>query len=98
MLEKYNFLPNAELLTKPPVQPEDVDVVLALDTATQNRLGNTVASIKSAKVWINIDHHPSNPGYGDLVYIDPPALATGQILFELIRAQNLPTHREIAQP
>src|SRR5436305_6478684 len=97
MLEKYNFLPNAELLTKPPVQPEDVDVVLALDTAIQNRLGNTVASIKSAKVWINIDHHPSNPGFGDLVYIDPHAPATGQILFELIWTQNLPIDRGIAE-
>jgi phosphoesterase RecJ-like protein len=97
MLEKYSFLPNADLLTKPPAQPEDVDVVLALDTAIQNRLGNTVASIKSAKVWINIDHHPSNPGYGDLVYIDPHAPATGQILFELIRDQNLPIDRAIAE-
>ena len=97
MLEKYSFLPNAELLTKPPTGPEDVDVVLALDTTIQNRLGNTVASIKSAKVWINIDHHPSNPGYGDLVYIDPHAPATGQILFELIRDQNLPIDRAIAE-
>ena len=82
---------------KPPAEPEDVDVVVALDTAIQNRLGNTVAAIQSAKVWINIDHHPSNPGYGDLVYIDPTAPATGQILFELIKSQNLPIDRAIAE-
>jgi phosphoesterase RecJ-like protein len=97
MLEKYSFLPHAELLTTPPAEPQDVDVVVALDTAIQNRLGNTVAAIKSAKVWINIDHHPSNPGYGDLVYIDPNAPATGQILFELITTQNLPIDRDIAE-
>ena len=97
MLEKYSFLPNAELLTKPPPQPQDVDVVLALDTAIQNRLGNTVNSIKSAKLWINIDHHPSNPGYGDLVYIDPHAPATAQILFELMINQKLPVDRAIAE-
>jgi bifunctional oligoribonuclease and PAP phosphatase NrnA len=96
MLDKYSFLPRANLLTKPPAGPEDVDVVVALDTAIQNRLGNTVAAIKSAKVWINIDHHPSNPGYGDLVYIDSSAPATGQILFELIKTQNLPIDRDIA--
>jgi phosphoesterase RecJ-like protein len=97
MLEKYSFLPQANLLSKPPSEPEDFDVVLALDTAIQNRLGNTVASIKSAKVWINIDHHPSNPGYGDLVYIDPNAPATGQILFELITSQKLPIDHAIAE-
>ncbi len=97
MLEKYSFLPEANLLTKAPAEPEDVDVVVALDTAIQNRLGTTVASIKSAKIWINIDHHPSNPGYGDLVYIDPHAPATGQILVELIKSQNLPMDRAIAE-
>ena len=97
MLDKYSFLPNANLLTKPPVEPEEVDVVLALDTAIQSRLGTTVAAIKSATVWINIDHHPSNPGYGDLVYIDPSAPATGQIIFELIKNQNLPMDRAIAE-
>jgi phosphoesterase RecJ-like protein len=97
MLEKYSFLPNADLLMKPPTEPQDVDVVVALDTAIQNRLGTTVASIKSARLWINIDHHPSNPGYGDLVYINPNAPATGEILFELIKDQKLPIDRAIAE-
>jgi bifunctional oligoribonuclease and PAP phosphatase NrnA len=97
MLGKYSFLPDANLLTKPPAEPEDVDVAMALDTAIQNRLGNTVAAIRSAKLWINIDHHPSNPGYGDLVYIDPNAPATGQILYELITSQKLPIDIAIAE-
>ena len=97
MLDKYSFLPQANLLTKAPSQAEDFDVVLALDTAIQNRLGNTVNAIKSAKIWVNIDHHPSNPRYGDVVYIDPNAPATGQILFELITNQKLPIDRAIAE-
>ena len=97
MLEKYSFLSRAELLTKPPSTPEDVDVAIALDTAIQNRLGTALKAIRSAKIWINIDHHPSNPGYGDLVYIDPIAPATGQILFELIKNQKLPLDRDIAE-
>lgn len=97
MLEKYSFLPCANLLTKPPAQPEDVDVAIALDTAIQSRLGVTVAAIKSAKLWINIDHHPSNPGYGDIVHIDPKSPATGQILFELMTNQKLPIDSAIAE-
>ena len=97
MLEKYSFLPCAELLTKPPPAAEDFDVVIALDTAIQNRLGTSLESIRSTKLWINIDHHPSNPRYGDLVYIDANAPATGQILFELIKSQELPIDIQIAE-
>ncbi len=97
MLEKYSFLPRAELLSKPPAAPEDVDVAIALDTAIQNRLGTALAAVHSAKLWINIDHHLSNPGYGDLVYVDPTAPATGQIIFDLIKNQGFPFNREIAE-
>jgi phosphoesterase RecJ-like protein len=97
MLEKYSFLPHADLLTKPPGTPEDVDVAVALDTAIQNRLGTAFESVRSAKVWINIDHHPSNPGYGDMVYIDSNSPATGQIIYELIKSEKLPFNREIAE-
>lgn len=97
MLEKYNFLAQAELLTQPPSEAEDFDVVVALDTAVQNRLGTTTSAVRHAKLWINIDHHPSNPRYGDLVYIDPTAPATGQILFEFLTNQNFPITPEIAE-
>jgi len=97
MLAKYSFLPRAELLSKPPAAPEDVDVAIALDTAIQNRLGTALAAVHSAKLWINIDHHLSNPGYGDLVYVDPTAPATGQIIFDLIKNQGFPFNREIAE-
>jgi phosphoesterase RecJ-like protein len=97
MLEKYSFLPRAELLTKPPSVPEDVDVAIALDTAIQNRLGTALAAVRSAKIWINIDHHLSNPGYGNVVYVDPAAPATAEIVFRLIRSQDLPFNRDIAE-
>ena len=97
MLEKYSFLPRAELLTKPPSTAIDVDVAVALDTAIQNRLGTTLAAVGSAKIWINIDHHRSNPGYGDLVIIDSSAPATGEIIFRLIKSQDLPFNHDIAE-
>jgi phosphoesterase RecJ-like protein len=97
MLEKYSFVPQAELLTTPPSVPEDFDVAFALDTAIQNRLGTAVQALRSVKTWVNIDHHPSNPRYGDLVYIDANAPATGQILFELMKSQGLPIDTDIAE-
>jgi len=57
----------------------------------------TTTAVGSAKLWINIDHHPSNPRYGDLVYIDSTAPATGQILFELLTNQKFPITPAIAE-
>jgi len=97
MLEKYSFLPRAEFLTKPPAIPEDFDVAIALDTAIQNRLGTALAAVRSAKIWVNIDHHVSNPGYGDVVHVDSSAPATGEIIFRLIKSEGLPFNRDIAE-
>ncbi len=96
MLDKYRFLPCSDLVTQPPGVKEDFDVAIALDTAVHDRLGKCLDSVGSVKLWINIDHHVSNPRYGDLAYIDPTAPATGQILYELIRSENLPLTYEMA--
>lgn len=96
MLDKYRFLPGSELVTAPPAAPEDFDVVLALDTAVKQRLGTALAAVRSARLVINIDHHITNEGYGDLVHIDAAAPATAQILFELFHGHGLPLDADIA--
>lgn len=96
MLEKYSFLPGANLLSTPPAEPQNFDLGVALDTATQVRLGVAANAVRSNK-WINIDHHQSNPRYGDMVHIDSTAPATGEILYELIATEGLPMNRDIAE-
>jgi bifunctional oligoribonuclease and PAP phosphatase NrnA len=96
MLEKYSFMPASHLLQRPPAEPQTFDVGVALDTAIQTRLG-TAGEAARAPQWVNIDHHPTNPRYSDLNYIDPTAPATGEILFELLSAENLPINRAIAE-
>ena len=49
LLEKYNFLPGGECLQTPWGEPEDFDVAIALDTATQSRLGTATSLVRSTK-------------------------------------------------
>jgi phosphoesterase RecJ-like protein len=88
--ESYHFLEKSDLIQKPPAEPQAFDLAIALDTATKERLGTPLGAIRNAEQWINIDHHASNPGYGDLVHIDTGVPATGQIVYEFIRSEDLP--------
>lgn len=82
MLSKFSFLPSSELVTAPAAEPVAFDAVVALDTSVKNRLGSVLASVKDSPLWVCIDHHRSNEGYGDLNLIDSTRPATGQILAE----------------
>lgn len=85
------FLPCSEKISFPPVEAPEIDVAIALDTATKVRLGegNLVAAAK-AKLWVNIDHHISNPRYGDVNYVDATSPATGQIVYDIIQHLGMP--------
>ena len=45
---------------------------------------------------INIDHHPGNTNYGALNWFDESAAACGEMVFELVRALDVPLTRDIA--
>jgi bifunctional oligoribonuclease and PAP phosphatase NrnA len=94
--ESFAFLAGSELITKPPDVPMEFDIVLALDTAAKDRLGTGIKAVRACKTLVNVDHHTSNPRYGDLNYIDDRAPATGQIVYELLQDQKLPFSPEIA--
>jgi phosphoesterase RecJ-like protein len=59
--------------------------------------------IEAVKNWlpksifvINIDHHTSNPGFGDLNWVDPHFSSTGEMIFELIKSLRVKIDRDIA--
>lgn len=89
--DSMKFLPGSEKIQTPPAQPTPIDVAIALDTATKIRLGESCLYAASlAPIWLNIDHHISNPLYADFNYVDATSPATGQIIFDLIKACDLP--------
>lgn len=95
MLEKFAFLPNAELVTKPSEDVRRFDAVLALDTSVKKRLG-TVVNSASAPLWICIDHHKSNEGFADLNLIDSTRPATGEILTKAFLEDGITITPEMA--
>ncbi len=93
--KSLEFLPGSEKVEiSGEVGVLEVEVAITLDTAAHMRIGEgSLEAIKNAKLLINIDHHISNPGYGDLSYVDPNSPATGQIIYELLISLGLPVSR-----
>ena len=63
---------------------ETFDLAVALDSGDIKRLGVQQETFLRAKRKVCIDHHVSNPGYGDVNYIKAEASSTSEIMYELI--------------
>ena len=75
--------------------PEDepYDVYFALD-CNRERLGPAGAYFDSARKQINLDHHVSNPGEGEIHLVLPEISSTGELLYTLFDEKYM--DREIA--
>ncbi len=59
------------------------DVFIVLDCA-DDRLGEVRALYEKARKKINIDHHISNPGCGDVRIVEPERSSTAELLYDLM--------------
>jgi phosphoesterase RecJ-like protein len=88
--ESLMFLNGSDKIEQPSYEVLDVEIMIAVDCANKPRLGEkSLQMAANAKLCINIDHHKSNSGYGDLNYIDANSPATGQIIYQMITQQGL---------
>lgn len=73
------------------------DRVIAVDCADESRMGAATAWFASGARLLNIDHHPTNDGFGDVPLIRTDASATAEILYELISAMGVPWNKAMAE-
>ena len=67
---------------------EEFDIFIAMD-CTADRLGNAQSIFDRAKTKINIDHHVSNQGCGDINIVVPDASSTCEVVYDLLDPQKL---------
>jgi len=72
------------------------DAVIAVDCADYRRIGQVAASFSEGAAILNIDHHPTNDGFGTVNVIRPEAAATVEILYDLIEAAGIPVDLDCA--
>lgn len=74
-------------------EEEPFDVFFSMDCDAE-RLGEALKYFRAAKKTVNIDHHISNPGVGDVNYIRPEVGSTCELVYDLIDPEKL--DRELA--
>ena len=92
----YRFLPSVERIVRHIKKASTYDVALILDCGQLSRIGDASETIGKIPVIINIDHHISNTGFGDIQLIDPLACSTAEIIYRLIKAMDVPIDKAIA--
>ena len=93
--EEFLFIKDADKINHSFTSAVDsYDLFICLD-CEKTRLGGAEKIFDAAKKTINIDHHISNTGTGDVTFIVPTASSACELVYECVDKDKL--DREIAQ-
>jgi len=79
----FKCLAGVDRIKKPDGTKHRFDVFIALDCNAE-RLGDSEPAFNAAKKKINIDHHITNKGDGDVNYIVPEASSASELVFDCL--------------
>jgi phosphoesterase RecJ-like protein len=88
--DMYDFLPIPKRLTGDELKiPQDRKWIIALDSAEASRIAAPLERFRIRGKLVNIDHHPTNPMFGDINLVTPDANSTAQMVFQLLKGAGL---------
>ena len=91
------FLPKVRLFKKAgALRNVHYDVAVFLDCGDLSRVGDARALLKDGKPLINIDHHKTNDGFGDLNLVLPESSSTAEVLYDLFCKMNVRWSKDLA--
>lgn len=94
--KNFSFLPGAEKISpfgKLPFLPE---VAVVIDSPRPCRVGAVGKHLASAGKLVNIDHHVSNSGFGDIAWVEPESSSAGEMIYHLLPPLGVKLTRSIA--
>ena len=88
--ETLSFLPGVDRWQVWKAAPGTFDVIVMTDCPNPDRSEGLLAGTRGPQSRVlNIDHHPDNRRYGTVNWVDPSAAATGEMIYDLVRALGL---------
>ena len=83
-----SFLPDSNCILTPDAEPSPYDTVVSVDVASPDRMGRCFPFFEQAQCTVVIDHHGTNPTFGDINWIDGTAPAAAVLIWRLINAMD----------
>jgi phosphoesterase RecJ-like protein len=96
--ENLSFLPGAEEILPFGRLPFSPQAAVVLDAPRPGRVGEIEKHLSAADRLVNIDHHVSNSGYGDIRWVEPESSSVGEMIYHLVAPLGLELTRSIALP
>jgi phosphoesterase RecJ-like protein len=93
---EYAFMPLEDLVREPPADAAE-RVLLAVDCAKEDRIGDA-AALSRAPLVLNVDHHHDNTRFGNLNLIVAGASSTGEVLRDVFAKLGVELTPELAEP
>ncbi len=90
------FLRYEGVFSQRPAITEPVDALVVVDCGDLKRTGFFEGGPLPIDVLVNIDHHLTNPGFGDVNWVVPEAAATGEMIYDLLKEMQIPMTPAIA--
>jgi phosphoesterase RecJ-like protein len=93
---EYGFLDLSDLRR---ALPDDLEerVLLALDCASERRIGPEPGAVERARMVVNVDHHHDNSRFGDLNLIVDDASSTAEIVRDVLASLDVQLSSDIAE-
>lgn len=96
--EKYQGLPYVGKCTtdRSVFLDPDVDVVVTFDCSDGAWIQGLIASLPNRPLLVNIDHHATNPMYGDLNLVAVGSPATCEVVYQMFKSNQIIPSKESA--
>lgn len=91
----YRFLPGADRVSRT-IPPQPPMLAISVDADGLDRLGRLAADLERSCAIIDIDHHATEKGFGEVRWIEPRAAASGEMVYRLLRAVGIAITADIA--
>ena len=86
-----DFLPGRDRIVSDLPDPGEYDTVFILDSGELNRIGGELEQLLVGHAnIINIDHHRTNDEFGVINLVSEQASSTGELLWKIFRANDIP--------
>ncbi len=96
--DTFGFLPGVDRIT---ASPDTVELapewIVSVDAAEDKRISGDISRFRDRAKLINIDHHGTNPLYGDVNLVVPHATSTAELVVQCLKEAGHTISRSTAE-